>query len=147
MRALAPLATALLALAGQRDCAGGVAAARTARAGPHFARHVHRARILREHEHRLAAHVGVLVIVAAILGRDQAVSDEHDLGAGDVHLGLEEERAADEILVELPDVHVSPDAERCARDRRDADQRTCLDIRAVGVAGTERPRAAAQRTR
>src|SRR5258706_134559 len=116
---------------------GRVAAAGARRPRPAFARFSHRPGVGGEHDHGLAANTHVFVVAAAALGRDQAVADEHHLGSLDVHFRLQEERAADEILVELPGGALLADAERRARHGRDSDERNVLDVGAVRVAGTK----------
>ena len=92
-------------------------------------------RVVDEHHDRLAADVDPLVVVPAVLRRDDAVADEDDLGVLDLDLRRRPPRDGDPVLGRL---EVDRCATDCDRPRRrlgpEPDQRDVLEIRPVGVA-------------
>ena len=58
-------------------------------------------RIVDQHDERLATDVDALVIVPAILGRNDAVADEHQLGVRDSDFRFLGERHRDDVIREL----------------------------------------------
>ena len=98
---------------------------------------VRHGRVADEHQDRLAAHVHVLVVVPAVLGRDHPVADEHDLRIVHADLRHEARGGGDEIVrvVEHPRPAAGTQVEAGLRD--DPGNRNLLDERAVRVAGLE----------
>ena len=92
-------------------------------------------RIVDEHYDRLAAHIDVLVVVPAVLGRDDAVADEHDVGVRHLHFRLKAQRCGDEIAGhgELQFLRARRDGD--GRFGRHTVQRDVLDEGAVGIPG------------
>jgi hypothetical protein len=82
-------------------------------------------RIVDEHHDRLPADVDALVVVPAVLGRDDAVPDEHDVGVLHVDGGLLATAEGDGVLRELEGDRLSPGGDRACGLRREADETAC----------------------
>jgi hypothetical protein len=94
-------------------------------------------RVVDEHEHGLAADIDALVVIPAILGGDDAVADEDEVGVFHVDGGRDAAGERDVVEGAGGGEGLAADGEGGGSLRGDADHGDVLQEGAVGVAGLE----------